>query len=376
MAKSKKRKQSAGLAPLIILLIALIGAVAGLVIALSNQRQRMYTADSSGTALQTAAGTAETTTAPEGTDMPQTETIAETLPPGTVTGISLTFYRASLHTGVKPVMPIVTMYPEDATDKSEMWESSDIGVAKVDGIGNITPVAPGRCTVRVTSVSNPNVFAEVEVTVTDPGQVIETTVFTAPTAVTTTETSAAGTEPQPRTDIQVVDGITYIQGILIVNKTYALPADYNPGLLPEAEEAFREMAAGAQADGYSLTIASGFRSYDFQKQLYQRYCDRDGQAEADRFSARGGHSEHQSGLAMDINYAGSAFNDTPEAKWLAENCWKYGFIIRYPQDKEDITGYKYESWHVRWLGKEWAKIIYDSGLTLEEYFGITSAYTE
>ena len=85
-------------------------------------------------------------------------------------------------------------------------------------------------------------------------------------------------------------------------------------------------------------------------------------------------SGNNNGLAFDINSASSSFNDTPEAKWIAANCWKYGFVLRYPQGKENITGYMYESWHVRYLGKDWAKKIYDSGLTLEEYFGITSQY--
>lgn len=388
--KKKKRNQASGLVPLIILLIALLGAVAGLAIALSRQNQRMHTLDESSLAPQTLPPLAETTTLPEITDMTTSTSTAETttepLPPGSVTGISLSFYRASLHTGVKPVMPIVTMYPKDALDKTEIWESTDTSVATVDRLGNITPVGPGVCKVRVTSASNPKVFAEVDVTVTKPEETILTTLYTPPATTTTTtatvtepavqpaaETTTA-TVPQIREDIQVIDGITYVQGVLIANKTYELPPDYNPGLLPEAEAAFNEMAAAAAEDGLSLTIVSGFRSYDFQKQLYERYCERDGKEAADRYSARAGHSEHQTGLAMDINYAGDAFNDTPEAAWIAENCWKYGFILRYPKDKEEITGYKYESWHVRYLGKEWAKTIYDSGLTLEEYFGITSEY--
>ena len=95
---------------------------------------------------------------------------------------------------------------------------------------------------------------------------------------------------------------------------------------------------------------------------------------ADTYSARAGHSEHQTGLAMDINNASDSFNNTKEAKWIAENCYKYGFILRYPQGKQDITGYKYESWHVRYLGRELAKEVHDSGLTLEEFLCIDSKY--
>ena len=102
--------------------------------------------------------------------------------------------------------------------------------------------------------------------------------------------------------------------------------------------------------------------------------NRDGQSEADTYSARPGHSEHQTGLALDINYADSWFDNTAEARWIAENCADYGFILRYPKGKEDKTGYMYESWHVRYVGKELARKVTDSGLCLEEYLGIDSYY--
>ncbi len=174
--------------------------------------------------------------------------------------------------------------------------------------------------------------------------------------------------------IEKINGITYVDGILIANKTYSLPASYDPGLDKETGEAFSEMAAAAARDGLSIYIVSGYRSYSTQYSTYNYFVNYYGRARADRSSARPGHSEHQTGLAVDINSTSSAFAYTPEAKWLAENCWKYGFIIRYPQDKEDITGYMYEPWHVRYLGKELAKKVADSGLCLEEYLDITSYY--
>lgn len=179
-----------------------------------------------------------------------------------------------------------------------------------------------------------------------------------------------------RQEITNVNGITYVNGVMIANKTYALPSTYNPGALTaETQAAFNEMKSAAWAEsGLSLSVCSGFRSYSYQATLYNSYVNRDGKAKADTYSARPGHSEHQTGLAADINYAGDWFNTTPEAVWLAANCWRFGFIIRYPQGKQDITGYKYESWHVRYLGKELAKLVYDSGLTLEEYLGIDSVY--
>jgi LAS superfamily LD-carboxypeptidase LdcB len=191
-----------------------------------------------------------------------------------------------------------------------------------------------------------------------------------------TVTWADGTkETFTKREIVVKDGITYVNGILIANKTYALPSDYNPGdILPEAKSAFEAMRADAAKAGYTLKIVSGFRSYSYQNQLYNNYVARDGKAAADTYSARAGHSEHQTGLGMDINNASTSFNGTAEAKWIAANCWKYGFIIRYPEGKQNITGYMYESWHVRYLGKQLAKEVYDSGLTLEEFLCIDSKY--
>ena len=175
--------------------------------------------------------------------------------------------------------------------------------------------------------------------------------------------------------IIVKDGLTYIGGILIVNKTYSLPKDYDPGeLSKEASDAFEEMKADALKDDIELWIQSGYRSYSLQEELYNRYVEEDGKQKADTYSARPGHSEHQTGLAMDLNIIDSSFEGTPEAIWLEENAYKYGFIIRYPKGKERITGYMYEPWHLRYLGKETAKKVYESGLTLEEYLGIDSKY--
>lgn len=179
---------------------------------------------------------------------------------------------------------------------------------------------------------------------------------------------------QPGPDIQVADGITYVNGILIANKTYSLPADYNPGVDPTAQAAFDEMAQAAANEGLNIYISSGFRSYDYQAGLYQRYVDRDGQAAADTYSARPGHSEHQTGLAFDLNTISDSFANTPEGQWVAAHCHEYGFILRYPAEKEEITGYKYEPWHLRYLGIEQATAVAESGLCLEEYLGINSVY--
>ena len=173
-----------------------------------------------------------------------------------------------------------------------------------------------------------------------------------------------------------MDGVTYINGILIANKTYSLPADYAPGVDATAEAAFNEMAQAAAAEGLNIYISSSFRSYEYQNRIYNNYVARDGQAAADTYSARPGHSEHQTGLAFDLNSIDDSFAATPEAAWVAEHAHEYGFIIRYPADKESITGYKYEPWHIRYLGVETATDVYESGLCLEEYLDITSIYAE
>ena len=181
-------------------------------------------------------------------------------------------------------------------------------------------------------------------------------------------------ENKPEHKIEQVNGMTFVDDILVVNKTYSLPADYDPGTSSVAQNAFDKMAAEALNDGIYLFVNSGYRSYQEQIQLYTMYASERGIEEADRVSSRPGHSEHQTGLTFDVNSTEFSFGDTAEAKWLAEHCCEYGFIIRYPEDKEDITGYEYEPWHIRYVGEEQAKAITESGLCLEEYFGLTSDY--
>lgn len=176
--------------------------------------------------------------------------------------------------------------------------------------------------------------------------------------------------------IQQSEGMTFVDGTLIVNKTYSLPADYDPGTSAVAQNAFDQMAADAMNDGVYLFVNSGYRSYDEQVTLYNSYAYERGTEEADKVSSRPGHSEHQTGLTFDVNSTEFSFEYTAEAKWLASHCADYGFIIRYPKGKEDITGYEYEPWHIRYLGVDLAKAVTESGLCLEEYFGITSDYAD
>ncbi|HOW23721.1 MAG TPA: M15 family metallopeptidase [Sedimentibacter sp.] len=180
---------------------------------------------------------------------------------------------------------------------------------------------------------------------------------------------------------------------VIVNKKRHLPENYVPEDLvpltdvptvlsnPEvnqlrkvAYEALKDLFTAAKEEGYELHARSGYRSYYTQASLYASYVENYGKDAADKYSAKPGQSEHQTGLSMDITCEAvnfkldTTFGDTEEGKWVAENAHRYGFIIRYPKGKEEITGYAYEPWHIRYLGVDLAEKVYESGLTLEEYF--------
>ena len=208
------------------------------------------------------------------------------------------------------------------------------------------------------------------------------------------ETDIKEETPDNLGDKEAVEVVANPEAVeVLVNKKFSLPKDYEPQDLTEpnvpfifkeknakrlmrkeAAEALEKLFAGAKEDGNQLAGVSGYRSYATQKSLFERYVKRDGIKEASRYSARPGHSEHSTGLAMDVSgidakcAATDCFGKTDEAKWLGENVYEYGFIIRYPEGKEEITGYKYEPWHLRYVGIEMALIIQEKGITLEEYY--------
>ena len=139
----------------------------------------------------------------------------------------------------------------------------------------------------------------------------------------------------------------------------------------EVYEKFRSMYNDAKKEGLYLIITSSYRDYNFQKELWDSYANQKGDEWADSVSARAGYSEHQTGYTLDIvTYKAnmSSFEKTDEFKWLQDNAYKYGFILRYPKDKEDITGYSYESWHYRYVGKDVATKIKKLGITFDEYY--------
>ena len=174
--------------------------------------------------------------------------------------------------------------------------------------------------------------------------------------------------------------------LMLVNKYNYLDKDYNPKDLvdvknyyaygenkirQEVYDNFLNMWTDAKKEDLSLIITSAYRDYDYQKSLWDMYANQKGDAWADSVAARAGYSEHQTGLALDIVTYGAnmdTFENTDEFKWLNDNAYKYGFILRYPKGKEKITGYSYESWHYRYVGKEVAKKIHDLDITYDEYY--------
>lgn len=163
--------------------------------------------------------------------------------------------------------------------------------------------------------------------------------------------------------------------ILIVNKKYKLSRFFRPGdILSKVKRAFEVMQKDALKEKILLLIVSGFRSYDYQAMLYNKYKKID--ENADKYSAKPGHSEHQTGLAIDLVNTESVNikKFIKEFKWLDENAYKYGFILRYPKNKEHVTGYQYEPWHYRYVGKALAEKLYNNGdwITLEEFFCLQS----
>lgn len=173
--------------------------------------------------------------------------------------------------------------------------------------------------------------------------------------------------------------------LVLINKYFYLESNYVPDDLVKLANihgkgslrnitynAFIDMYNNSQEEGLHLYANSTFRDYNTQMILYNNYVNQDGEIKADTYSARPGFSEHQTGLAIDIvnssNTSLDAFKNTKEFIWLENNAYKYGFIIRYPNNKSDITGYQYEPWHYRYVGKDVAKYIYENNITFDEYY--------
>ena len=176
---------------------------------------------------------------------------------------------------------------------------------------------------------------------------------------------------------------------VLINKELGLPQDFIPANLiktdlpvspgcyysfirEDVHDALEAMFEAALHDGFELWFHSGYRSFAAQKMIYENYVKRYGQAKTDIMSAKPGHSEHQSGLAVDITSSSSTgtfavkFGDSKEGDWVAQHAHEFGFIVRYPEDKTAITGYMYEPWHLRYVGVQLAAKLFNSGKVLEE----------
>lgn len=179
---------------------------------------------------------------------------------------------------------------------------------------------------------------------------------------------------------------------ILVNKQYFLSNNYIPSDLvkldikysnefkyvrKEVKKHFEQMSIDAEKEGFILVGVSAFRSYKYQEELYQYYVNKHGLEYADKCSARPGHSEHQTGLSIDVmgeNNDYDMFDDTKTFIWVKNNAHKYGFILRYPKGKEYITGFKYEPWHYRYVGVDTATYLYNNNLVLEEYLEKNGPY--
>ncbi|WP_244833458.1 M15 family metallopeptidase [Clostridium sp. BJN0001] len=184
---------------------------------------------------------------------------------------------------------------------------------------------------------------------------------------------------------QVLDKDNVIKGIMIVNKEHPIKEDYTPDDLTyvtvrdststdEEKEVSKKIVKplkrlfdAADKDGIKLYVISAYRSYKSQKNLYDYYEKKMGKDYVRRYVSKPGQSEHQTGLCLDVANSARNFNNSKEAAWISKNSYKYGFILRYPKDKIEVTGYNYESWHIRYVGEDAAKKMHDNNLCLEEY---------
>ena len=168
---------------------------------------------------------------------------------------------------------------------------------------------------------------------------------------------------------------------ILVNKYHSLgeyePNDLQPlsydakyEMRKKARDAFEELVSFAKLDNVYIRPYSAYRSYEYQNSLYNRYVNRDGKEKADTYSARPGHSEHQTGLAVDVWSEGYTEILESDAKWLKDNSYKYGFIVRYTKEKQSITGYIEEPWHLRYLGVDIATKVHELGITYDEYYDL------
>lgn len=257
------------------------------------------------------------------------------------TSKNFAFQEGHMYIRVGREKPIpLKIYNMAITMEDITWTVSDDRIAVISSDGTLTALQKGACTV---TASRGDEAVQIPVTVRE---------------------------------LEVIDGCTFVDGILIANKTYDLPPEYDPGLLDVTEKAFGRMCEDAEKEGYDLYIGSGYRSYQSQVESYDSIVAGYSQEYADIISARPGHSEHQTGYTIDCNTIDNTFVEEEVGQWVQAHCAEYGFIVRYPEDKTEITGYAYESWHLRYVGVDAAMEITEQGLCLEEYLDVDSRYAD
>jgi D-alanyl-D-alanine carboxypeptidase len=250
-----------------------------------------------------------------------------------------------------------------------------VGIALI-GIGSV---------VASKSIKNNQEIIETEITSNYVQDDIVSTVEVQPPQEKKSEEPVPNENPEQTSSWPVTYSIEQASSLtVVVNKKHKLPSNYIPtltsvsggNLRPEAASALTSMLTDAQNASIPMKVISSYRSYATQQNTYQNWVNKDGQALADTYSARPGHSEHQTGLAVDVGMPDGScdleicFGNTNQGKWLAANAQNYGFIVRYPNGKDSITGYQYEPWHLRYLGTDVAKAVVASGQTLDQYYGV------
>lgn len=253
--------------------------------------------------------------------------------------------------------------PPSTTTTTEAPTTSETRIEETTTTSTARTVPPTTTTTRATTTTRPT-----------------TTTTTTRATLATTTTTQVIVSPDGRSGAQLDTPYT-VNGVIVVNKNHWVSRNYRPlpdsyqnaGLVEPAWSNFKKMQADAKSEGVNLVHISSYRPYDLQVYLFNTKAARLGEREANRTSARPGQSEHQTGLAIDVTSGGPLVQDfanTAAGQWLWANAYKYGFILRYPQGKEPITGYTFEPWHYRYIGIEHAANFGpNSYLTLEEYLG-------
>ncbi|MBR1528046.1 MAG: M15 family metallopeptidase [Oscillospiraceae bacterium] len=331
---AKKRRKDRARASFLLLMLSVVLVFGfGLIVGKQNMNQ-----------LQQVEAVPQQESEPEEAPPVTENTPAEAVPVENVPETTPEFHQATGFWSVEPHVYLRVNHTKalnlacnpDVNLSEAIYGVSDEGIALVDEHGLITGVSRGECTVSV----------------------------------------FCGTEtlriPVTVRELVVENGCTYVDGILVANKSISLPEDYDPGMLPETAEAFAELQEAAKEEDLNIYQGSGYRDYQYQITCYNSLVNAYGEEYADKISAKPGHSEHQTGYTVDCNSINETFINTPEGQWLDQHAHEFGFIIRYPEGKEDITGYSYECWHIRYVGVKAATEMFEQGLTLEEYLDIVS----